>query len=239
MNVNLNFFSNSALSFFRESVLPSLTARHKKILVVVSLAFGLLAACLAINRWCLTSDRKVKQSKDKARGLEGQETKTNSDGDLLTGKFINGLLNGQGKIIRSNGRGILEGEFKDNKLCGQGKKTDADGDKYEGEFKDNKLNGQGRVVFDRGSQWIGEFKDDLLHGQGTAIDRNGEVAEGMFLYGVLHGQGKKTYPDGTKEEGEFRNKYLFGQGKRTYSDGEVEEGIFEANKLIKPKTHLM
>ncbi len=36
MNAKLNLFPNYALSFFQERILPSLTAKQKKILVIVS-----------------------------------------------------------------------------------------------------------------------------------------------------------------------------------------------------------
>lgn len=44
----------------------------------------------------------------------------------------------------SNGT-FFEGEFKNNKLNGQGKITYNNGTVYEGEFKDNKFNGQGKI----------------------------------------------------------------------------------------------
>jgi len=50
MNITLNSFSNYAISFLKEEVLPTLTAQQKKILIISSIAFGFLAACYAISR---------------------------------------------------------------------------------------------------------------------------------------------------------------------------------------------
>lgn len=54
MNISFNSYNNNVVSLFRESVLSSLTAQQKKILVVVSIAFGLLAtiSAYAIKRYC-------------------------------------------------------------------------------------------------------------------------------------------------------------------------------------------
>lgn len=51
MNINFNYFSNYAVSFLNDSVLPSLSAQQKKILVVVSLALGCLGVACAISRY--------------------------------------------------------------------------------------------------------------------------------------------------------------------------------------------
>lgn len=46
MNININSFS--FISIFRQNVLPSLTAQQKKIIMIVSIAFGLLSASYLI-----------------------------------------------------------------------------------------------------------------------------------------------------------------------------------------------
>ena len=57
--MNIHSFSISAVSFFREHFLPSLTAQQKKIILLASLAFGCLAACCAM-RPCFFKPAKVR-----------------------------------------------------------------------------------------------------------------------------------------------------------------------------------
>lgn len=57
-----------------------------------------------------------------------------------------------------------EGEFKDNKINGEGTYTTADG-KYEGKFKDGMYNGKGTYIYSDGSKYEGEFKDGRYLGK--------------------------------------------------------------------------
>lgn len=51
MNINFNSFSDKTLSFFNKTSLPSLSIQHKKILSIVALVLGFLAASYAIFRY--------------------------------------------------------------------------------------------------------------------------------------------------------------------------------------------
>ena len=61
---------------------------------------------------------------------------------------------------------VYEGEYKDDKKHGQGKRTWADGNVYEGEWKDHKKHGQGKYTWADGEVYEGEYKDCMRHGQG-------------------------------------------------------------------------
>ena len=63
------------------------------------------------------------------------------------------------------------------------KETFANGDVYEGEHKDGKQHGQGKKVFVKGDLYLGEWKDGLQNGQGTYTFANGDVFEGEFKDG--------------------------------------------------------
>lgn len=52
MNVNFNYLSNYALSLFKESILPTLNDRQKKIIAIASIALGCLAAFYILRRCC-------------------------------------------------------------------------------------------------------------------------------------------------------------------------------------------
>ncbi len=54
---------------------------------------------------------------------------------------------------------------------------------YEGEHKDGKQHGQGKKVFVKGDLYVGEWKDGLQNGQGTYTFANGDVFEGEFKDG--------------------------------------------------------
>jgi len=92
-------------------------------------------------------------------------------GIIITGKFIEGSMNGQGEVTLANGD-ILSGEFKDGKLNGQGKRTFSNGEILEGEFKDNKLNGRGLHMLPNGDYSDGEWN-------------NGEWIRGVRVFGCL------------------------------------------------------
>ena len=54
-----------------------------------------------------------------------------------------------------------EGEWKDNKIHGQGKMTYSNGDIYEGEWKDNKIHGRGRLTLTNGEIYEGKWKNNI------------------------------------------------------------------------------
>ena len=58
MNINFKFYTYT-LSFLRESLLPSFTARQKEILLIASIAFGILAASWYVASRCLFTGKKI------------------------------------------------------------------------------------------------------------------------------------------------------------------------------------
>ena len=126
-------------------------------------------------------------------------------GDVLEGEFLNGDLHGQGTYTHANGDKYV-GEYKDGVKHGQGTYTHADGDKYVGEFKDGKQHGQGTLTFANGKKYVGEFKDDQYNGQGTYTLAQGHGYTGQWLDNKPHGKGRETYADGKQpNEGVFEN----------------------------------
>lgn len=67
------------------------------------------------------------------------------------------------------------GEYKDNKLDGQGTYTFANGDKYVGEFKASIRNGKGTLTYANGDKYIGEFKNGKRSGNGTFFTAGGHI----------------------------------------------------------------
>jgi hypothetical protein len=75
--------------------------------------------------------------------------------------------------------------------------ADADGNQYVGEFRDDKMHGQGSVTLSSGNKYVGEFRDDKMHGQGVYTYANGTQYVGEFKDNNFHGQGTMYAADGT------------------------------------------
>ena len=88
------------------------------------------------------------------------------------------------------------------------KETFANGDVYEGEHKDGKQHGQGKKVFVKGDLYVGEWKDGLQNGQGTYTFANGDVFEGEFK------DGKPWNVKGYDKNGIALEKYVKGKLKK-------------------------
>ena len=154
-------------------------------------------------------------------------------GMVLEGEWVNGNLNGQGTTTFPNGEKYV-GEYKDGKYQGQGTFTFADGNKYVGEFQDGKYQGQGTFTHANGDKYVGGQKDGEKNGQGTYTYANGDKYVGEFKNGVIHGLGMKTLTDGSWYYGEWQNDYAHGQGIIFYShSGKREEGIWADGKFIR------
>ena len=130
---------------------------------------------------------------------------------------------------------LFEGEWINGELQGHGKITFENGDVYEGNFEDDRFNGKGVLSYADGDIYEGEFKDGSRHGYGILRRADGDIYEGSFVGGEIEGKGKYTYTDGSVEEGEFKNGELNGRGKYTDLDGYAEEGEFKDGHLIKGK----
>lgn len=152
------------------------------------------------------------------------------------GNWVDGKACGKGKYTFTNTvtitpslvvktRDVDEGEFENNALNGQGKKTLYTDDGtipywiQEGNYIDGNLNGQGKWTF---------YEDD-----GKTIS---SMQEGNFSNGLLNGQGKETvYRNGevySVYEGEWVNHGKNGQGTRTYADGRVESGTWKDGSFV-------
>lgn len=57
------------------------------------------------------------------------------------------------------------------------------GNQYVGEWKDDKMHGQGTTTFANGNQYVGEHKDNKMHGQGTYTFASGDQWAGFYSNG--------------------------------------------------------
>jgi hypothetical protein len=152
-------------------------------------------------------------------------TVTGPSGEKYVGEFRDDKLHGQGTFTASNGVKYV-GEFRDDKMHGQGTLTFPDGAKYVGEYREGKRSGQGTFSFPDGTKYVGEFRDGQYHGQGTLTFPNGEKYVGEYRDDKRNGQGTLTFPSGAKYVGEYRDDKRNGQGTLTFPSGAKYVGEF-------------
>ena len=162
------------------------------------------------------------------------------------GDMANGLPNGHGKLIRSDGDSYI-GVFEDGNLNGFGRLLYSDGATYEGNFKNFYPEGKGKYVNPNGWSYSGLWSDGYYDGQGIYKDPSGGVREGTWVKGsfkngvydradgrsykgefigsksILNGYGKITYENGDTYEGEVRDNIPHGSGTATYSNLAFED----------------
>ena len=158
--------------------------------------------------------------------VQGDGKYEEPDGDAYTGGFKNGLRSGQGTLTLKNGETYI-GDYKNHFLNGKGTVIYADGGVYEGNFTDGVIDGAGKYRYPDGGIYEGDFKGGLGDGFGKYNYPNGGVYEGEYSEGVISGHGKYTYPDGGVYEGEFAGAKENGEGIFTSPDGWRYEGAFE------------
>ena len=146
------------------------------------------------------------------------------------GEFKNGKFNGKGKRLYFE-KGKLVGEFKNNKAHGQGTYTYLDGRKYVGEYKKGKKHGRGTFTWSNGNIYVGQWKNRNFHGHDKLTKKNGFKYVGDWKFHKEDGYGEKTWPVGDAYEGEFTNGETNGEGTYTWIDGNFYKGSFrEGNK---------
>ena len=144
------------------------------------------------------------------------------------GIYFNGLLIAQGLIIYSNGE-IITGNFNRGKLEGNGEHFRKDGSMYKGGFKNGKYDGLGKEFFEDGTKFEGFFEDGQKK-YGTYEWKNGSKYQGAFLNGLFHGKGKYVWPNKKTYDGFWINGKMNGEGKFIYPNGDFYEGKFVDGK---------
>jgi hypothetical protein len=126
----------------------------------------------------------------------GQGTYTWADGNKYVGEWKNNSR-AKGILFLSNGN-KLTGNFVNGNLNGQGIFSYSNGNKYDGEFIDGFKNGRGTYTYANGTKYVGEFKDDKRNGYGKEFNSNGSVTkEGEWKNGILLDSDKNTLSNNT------------------------------------------
>ena len=143
-----------------------------------------------------------------------------------TGQWKDGKPYGYGKWSSAEtGGDTYEGNWVDGKACGKGKLTycmrkNKISSVQEGEFKNDKLNGQGKEMFYKydgktvSAIYEGNYIDGHVTGQGKYTQyQNGEVYfvyEGEWVNGRRNGQGTMTFADGSVYSGTWKDNNFVG-----------------------------
>ena len=171
------------------------------------------------------------------------------NGDIYEGWYENGVFEGFGRFIYSNGnqyveyfthglfsgsgmykedkKFLYEGEFLEGDFNGKGDIEWRDGDRYVGDFKNGYREGNGIYTYASGTKYSGEFFESEANGNGKIEYANGDIYEGNFRDGLEHGEGKLVTANGDIYTGQFDQGYKHGKGKMVYANGDVYDGIWE------------
>ena len=103
------------------------------------------------------------------------------NGDIYIGELDGDVPHGFGTIYFKQRGDIYEGQWKKDKMDGQGiyimRVDDSEYTIYVGDFKDNKFDGLGLYTTPDGIKYYGHFKKGLRHGEGKLIYPNRESLE--------------------------------------------------------------
>ena len=181
---------------------------------------------------------------------EGLGYKIQSDGTLLQGVWVDGKLQGKGRLISSTEREVYNGEFRDSLRHGQGEsilvdentkyvgqwandlrhgrgvETWSDGAVYQGDYVEGKKAGSGSFKWADGSTYGGQFADNMIQGYGEYKWADGRVYTGEWFMNKMHGKGLFVWEDGRKYEGEYQDDKKHGQGRFTWPDGRIYDGAW-------------
>lgn len=152
---------------------------------------------------------------------------------VYSGSFVNGLMDGTGQYIWSNGI-KYEGDFKNNRIEGRGTYTWPDESTYDGDVLGGLRHGQGTYVCGAiPSSYTGEWKFGKRCGEGILrYDKEGlSYYDGHWVNNNRHGFGMRRYASGNIYKGDWRDNVRHGTGtmhwydKNERYDGQWESGV--------------
>ncbi len=157
----------------------------------------------------------------------------NNNGICFEGLFMDGVLDGKGKIIKideNRRKNVYKGDIKNYKKEGKGEEKTNDYT-YEGEFMNDNKHGKGKITYhNKGDFYEGEFTYGAITGKGYYVWKNKHTYCGDFVDGKMHGKGVYKWTDGNEYEGEYINNIKEGNGVFKWKDGRVFKGKFKNGK---------
>jgi hypothetical protein len=109
--------------------------------------------------------------------------------------------------------------------------------RYEGQWKNNRMHGNGVYVWEDGREYEGTWQEGFKSGEGTETHLTGERYEGQWCEGMKHGLGSYQWPTGKSRWGQWnsnrRQKWLTEEmfGKKPYFGNKPDVGPVLHGKL--------
>jgi hypothetical protein len=181
----------------------------------------------ATSRWTYVGEHKDGQP-------HGKGVQTFATGEVLRGEFREGkIYTGKGDFVYTNSGDTRSGKWVDGVMTGYGKITTEGFCVYQGGVKDGVKHGKGVLRYATGEEFRGEFRDGKVHsGKGCIRARAGGVClTGRWVDGKIVGRGVKSMEGVFTYEGTFSEGRYHGQGVLTQKDGEVLRGEFRHGKV--------
>eukprot|EP01017_Pseudomicrothorax_dubius_P047283 TRINITY_DN846_c0_g4_i1.p1 TRINITY_DN846_c0_g4~~TRINITY_DN846_c0_g4_i1.p1 ORF type:complete len:339 (+),score=104.90 TRINITY_DN846_c0_g4_i1:480-1496(+) len=129
----------------------------------------------------------------------GRGTLRYVNGGVYDGSWVDGKMEGFGRMLFASGNVAYEGWFREDKFDGEGILYNEEPEpceeefdykdfggleskwtRYEGEFKNDNKEGHGKLFLSNGERFEGEFLDDRVHGRGSFYTLHGERVNGLW-----------------------------------------------------------
>lgn len=156
------------------------------------------------------------------------QTLTLADGSKFVGK-VDGSKQ-TGTLTKPNGD-VYTGTFTDGKLEGKGTLKTASGNSYDGNFAGGQPSGSGTMKYANGSTYTGSWADGQRSGSGTVNYANGDQFSGSFAADLRDGSGTYTWANGTTYRGTWKAGQARKGGTYSYTDAGVKEGLSAGGNL--------
>lgn len=156
------------------------------------------------------------------------QTLTLADGSKFVGK-VDGSKQ-TGTLTKPNGD-VYTGTFTDGKLEGKGTLKAASGNSYDGNFAGGQPSGSGTMKYANGSTYTGSWADGQRSGSGTVNYANGDQFSGSFAADLRDGSGTYTWANGTTYRGTWKAGKARKGGTYSYTDAGVKEGLSAGGNL--------
>jgi 1-phosphatidylinositol-4-phosphate 5-kinase len=127
---------------------------------------------------------------------------------------------------------VYSGNWKTGKLDGRGNLNWANGDHFSGCLSNGLRHGFGVYRCVNGDVYSGNWKKDKMDGRGSMNWANGDVFDGCWSNGLIHESGVFRFANGDVDIGNFKSRLLYDNGTYTCSDRTMYKGCICSNEKV-------